>query len=276
MNALRFTPETLQTWADFSGDYNPIHFDDHIARVTIGKGGRVIHGMLAMLPLKASHSAMTWEGGDWLQWTGMLRQAMPLGSAYTMEARTTRPGTKIRFKLSAVDDAEAKITGHCSILPFDSKPYAAFRRVDVPLQEVQAELERFTELFPGISPAWIAIDAMIFSRYLRLHAGEIFREQLSRHFGDSGQDMAMEGRLLTMQTQHVDTIERSLLASLHDLTITSFAYGYAKTEEFLTEDSVFATVDLPVWINGALVQVVQIGLMARDTSSFSQPQEFSE
>jgi hypothetical protein len=76
VNPIRFCSESVQTWADYSGDYNPIHFDEKVADAAIGKGGRVVHGMLAMLPLKAATSAMRWEGDGWLQWTALLRQVL--------------------------------------------------------------------------------------------------------------------------------------------------------------------------------------------------------
>lgn len=275
MSALRFGNEAVRTWADYSGDFNPIHFDERIAEAAIGKGGTVVHGMLAMMPLKASQSAQSWEGDGWLHWTAMLRRAMPQSFGYAMESLIAQPGRKVRFKLSALDDAEAKITGHCSVVDFDPPPYAGFLRVEVDPAEAQAELLRFSNSFPDISPAWIAIDAMVFSRYIRLHAEAVFREALTCRFGEGGPDVVATGEVITMQTVHTDTFDRSLLADLKDISITSFAYAYAKTDELPSNNSLFATVDIPVWINGALVQVVQIGLMARKLSSFPKPRSFA-
>lgn len=268
MSALHFGSEAARTWADYSGDYNPIHFDERIAEAATGKGGAVVHGMLAMMPLKTSQSALFWEDDGWLQWTAMLRQAMPQGFSYVMDFRVAQPGRKVRFKLSAMNDIEAKITGHCSVVGFDPAHYTDFQRVVVDPVEARAELERFSMLFPEVSPAWIAIDAMVFSRYIRLHAEAIFRNELARHFGDTRSDVVSTGQLIIMQTVHTDTFDRSLLADLKDVSIGTFAYAYAKTDELLSNDSLFATIDIPVWIDGVLVQVVQIGLMARKLSSF--------
>lgn len=269
MSPLRFGSQSVRTWADYSGDFNPIHFDEQVAAAAIGKGGTVVHGMLAMLPLKAAHSALDWEGDGWLQWTAMLRQPMPLHYGYAMESRVAQTGRKVRFKLSATDDGEAKITGHCSAIQFDGDSYAAFPPVAVPADEARAELARFSTLFPDVSAAWIALDAMIFSRYIRLHAEAVFRDQLTRHFGDGDPDAVAGGRLVTMQTHHTVTFGRALLADASGLDFSSFAYAYAKTEELISEDSVFATVDIPVWLDGSLAQVIQIGLMARKLSSFN-------
>lgn len=269
MNPLRFSSQSVQTWAEYSGDFNPIHFDEQVAEAAIGKGGTVVHGMLAMLPLKAAHSAMPWEGEGWLQWTAMLRQAMPLHFAYAMESRVAQAGRKLRFKLSAADDGEAKITGHCSTIDFNTAPYAAFQRIALPADEARRELARFTALFPDVSTAWVALDAMVFSRYIRLHAEAVFRDELTRHFGSGGSEAMASGRLVTMQTHHTATFGRALLAHASEIDFTAIAYAYAKTEELTNEDSVFATVDIPVWLDGSLALVIQIGLMARKLSSFN-------
>ncbi len=267
MSALRFDAGAIKTWADFSGDYNPIHFDDRIADEATGKGGVVVHGMLAMMPLKALLSTQPWEENGWLQWTAMLRQAMPLRSSYTVDTRVAQPGRKLRFKLTDADDAEAKITGHCSVGEFDTAPYAGFQRTSVLPETARAELAHFSALFPSSAAAWIAIDAMLFARYIRYHADDAFRKELAQHFGTEKEEALATGGLVTMQTHHACMFDRSLLGDTVSLDITKFEYGVAKTDEISTDDTMFATVEIPVWINGVMVQVVKIGLMARKKSS---------
>jgi hypothetical protein len=269
VNLLRFPSQAVRTWADYSGDFNPIHFDERVAEAAIGKGGIVVHGMLAMLPLKTAHSALRWEGDGWVQWTAMLRQPMPQHFGYAMESRVALAGRKVRFKLSAMEDGEAKITGHCSTIDVDASHYPDLAAIAVPAEEARRELARFSALFPEVSPAWIVLDAMAFSRYIRLHAEAVFRDQLTRHFGEGDPDATGSGRLVTMQTHHTVTFCRALLCDAVDLEFQSFAYAYAKTDELISENSVFATVDIPVWLDGRLAQVIQIGLMARKLSSFN-------
>jgi len=266
---MRFASQAVRTWADYSGDFNPIHFDERVAEAAIGKGGTVVHGMLAMLPLKSAHSSLKWEGDGWLQWAAMLRQPMPQHFGYVMESRVAQPGRKVRFKLWAMDDGEAKITGHCSVIDFDTAHYGTVAPIVVAADEARAELARFSTLFPDVSPAWVALDAMVFSRYIRLHAEAVFRDQLIRHFGESDPDALGGSRLVTMQTHHTVASCRALLSDASNLEFESFAYAYAKTDELISESSVFATVDIPVWLDGGLAQVVQIGLMARKLSSFN-------
>ena len=43
---LTITAAHIQSFADFSGDYNPVHFDDEVAKQQ-GFTGRIAHGMLS-------------------------------------------------------------------------------------------------------------------------------------------------------------------------------------------------------------------------------------
>lgn len=43
---IKITPELIQKFADFSGDYNPVHFSEDEARAQ-GFKGRIAHGMIS-------------------------------------------------------------------------------------------------------------------------------------------------------------------------------------------------------------------------------------
>lgn len=43
---IKITERHIQTFAEFSGDFNPIHFDDEKARAQ-GFNGRIAHGMIS-------------------------------------------------------------------------------------------------------------------------------------------------------------------------------------------------------------------------------------
>ncbi|MBQ5176568.1 hypothetical protein C6378_14505 [Acinetobacter pittii] len=48
---LKFIESDLEQWAQLSSDRNPIHFDEVFAKKN-GLDGCIVHGMLAMLPMK--------------------------------------------------------------------------------------------------------------------------------------------------------------------------------------------------------------------------------
>src|SRR6185312_6718807 len=52
---LCFAPDSIERWASFSCDYNPIHFDLAAAK-RAGSEQLIVHGMLAVLPVKEALS----------------------------------------------------------------------------------------------------------------------------------------------------------------------------------------------------------------------------
>lgn len=160
----RFGADDLQRWAAYSGDYNQIHFDPAHAR-RLGVDTVVVHGMLAMLPVKSA-LAERCEAlpGPWLRARTLLRNPLPLHRAYgldigeragqvTFSARCRRTGTEF-------------LRGNCAGMPhppeFGGSAVFAERRV-------QPELLRdFGGVLPlDPMPAWIAADAAVFSDFIR-------------------------------------------------------------------------------------------------------------
>jgi hypothetical protein len=262
MSLLHFKQKELQSWADYSGDYNPIHFDDVVAKA-IGQKGVVMHGMLAMLPVKTMHSELAWSSDGWIEWYAMLREAMPLLSDYQLDSRIVEPMREVRFKLTSTEDAQLKISGRCVAIDFDPDPYTTRQRVILPINEAKQTLQDFSSRFPSAYAAWIAIDAMIFSRYIRHHADKVFQDAVKRIITEKNIDFIAPESVVAMQTRHHDIFCKELLQEYDLNKLECFEYAYYITDEILTRDSVFLMVEIPVWINGKLLQVVQIGLMAK-------------
>ena len=53
ISRMTFGLPEVQEWARFSDDFNPIHFDSQYAKGA-GLDGLVVHGMLALLPVKSA------------------------------------------------------------------------------------------------------------------------------------------------------------------------------------------------------------------------------
>jgi acyl dehydratase len=97
--AVTFTKEQISTYAEVSGDRNPIHLDDDFAR-TVGLPGVIAHGMLQM-GLMATVAAEAAGGPDRLRrlycrFAGMV---VP-GDTVTF---TTAPGGPGELELRAVN-----------------------------------------------------------------------------------------------------------------------------------------------------------------------------
>ena len=56
-SSVTVTEETIEAYADLSGDHNPIHEDDEYASETMF-GGRIAHGMLSAGPISAALASL--------------------------------------------------------------------------------------------------------------------------------------------------------------------------------------------------------------------------
>lgn len=100
-----FTKEQIATYAEASGDHNPIHLDDDFAR-TVGLPGIIAHGMLQM-GLMATVAAHTAGGPDKLRrlycrFAGMV---VP-GDSVTF---TAQPAGEGRLELRAVNQRQEPV-----------------------------------------------------------------------------------------------------------------------------------------------------------------------
>jgi acyl dehydratase len=97
------TQDTIQRYAELSGDYNPLHVDPEFAATT-PFGGTIAHGPIA---LQTFFAAVT-------QWLG--REDFPPGSEVKITYRApVRPGDRVGFEPLELDvDADpARVEGEC-------------------------------------------------------------------------------------------------------------------------------------------------------------------
>lgn len=94
-----FTKEQIATYAEASGDHNPIHLDDDFAR-SVGLPGRIAHGMLLM-GIAGTVAARAAGGGARLTRLQCRFAAMVVpGDAVTFAAEPGAPG---RLDMSAIN-----------------------------------------------------------------------------------------------------------------------------------------------------------------------------
>lgn len=118
--ARRFGPvsqEQIDAYALASGDMNPIHRDSEFAR-SVGLGGTIAHGMLAM-GLAGAYLAEL-AGPANLRQFGARFKAMTrpgetiICTGRVIEAEAAPNGRLLRCEIQAANEAgEIKLTGHC-------------------------------------------------------------------------------------------------------------------------------------------------------------------
>ena len=97
------TQETINAYADLSGDYNPLHVDPEVAAQS-EFGGTIAHGPIALHAF--FRSVTSWLGVD----------ALPAGSDIKVTYRApTRPGDEVTCELRecATEDGVMAIDADC-------------------------------------------------------------------------------------------------------------------------------------------------------------------
>lgn len=258
-----FRQDDLEKWARFSGDYNPIHFDEQVAIGGFGLDGVVVHGMLALMPLKGGVSRTNWGAGGWVRWWAILKRAIPLKSGFAISMDALSPNEKARFSLSEAGSGTKNIIGGCSTTEFDASEYPSTPRHYVESKQFQDKFKEFSQNYPEVDGLWVFLDALIFSEYITNHSRTMFQEEMFEHYGLDIRTSDPLQELMVMHTNHALTATVSLVGrSLREVPRV-VGYDIVKKDRIITKDAVFALIAIPVWIDGQLEMVIEMGLMAK-------------
>ena len=216
MESFRVDPDSIEAWARFSGDRNPIHFDRKIAS-RLGTPDVVAHGRLVLLiimdTLSRAAFAHGWRDG-W--WSFRSRMRHPIVAGHEIRLSSRPDGSGIAFHVESpagqrlLTGSLDRDAGHADRLA----PAAEVLPLEADL--IVAEVARLKEYFGWIDERWVMIDAIAFAQYLRgrlrgylLHRGE----SLGPSPGDSGG--------FAVQTSHNVDFDGGTLdgLNLHDIRI---------------------------------------------------------
>ncbi|NIE75732.1 MaoC family dehydratase [Pantoea sp. Ap-967] len=255
----QFGPEQIEAWAALSGDRNPIHFDLQAAR-RMEAADVVVHGMLALLPIK-HRMGRSADGpdGDWIQFKALLK-APVLRNAQV--ALSTRPRTaSTAFKLHSGSGESEHVSGHVSQVPApvwaSKNPAFALDR-----EHVASWLSLFREGLGRGLDDWVALDALIFSHFISNHLGVIF-ERLSGQFAQRQTPERIEDITdhLVVQTSH-QIIFNATLRSLGSMQ-SDIRCEIDNILLIETPGKAVGTLDLGVIVGAHHVMTITLGLMIK-------------
>ncbi|WP_176508460.1 MULTISPECIES: MaoC family dehydratase [Pseudomonas] len=255
----QFGAEQIEAWADLSGDRNPIHFDPQAAR-RMDAPDVVVHGMLALLPVKHRMGcSVGLENEDWLQFKALLKTPVLRNASVTL---ATRPrGTGSAFKLHSTSSDSEHVVGHVAQV---EAPAWESRSAGFALDQahVKAWLRQFREGLGDGLDGWVALDALIFSHFIRNHLGVIF-EHLSGQFAQRQAPERIEdiAHHLVVQTSHQitcctalcswDSLQSDIRCEIDNILLIE------------TPGKAVGTVDLGVVVGASHVMTITLGLMIK-------------
>jgi hypothetical protein len=257
----------VRAWATFSNDFNPIHFDlDHAKNA--GLGGLVVHGMLALLPVKvaiakvyAEHSAQR-PASDWIKFHALFRSPIPHGAANDLTIRPAKEDgfdfrlhsryegrERFRGSLSRSEDLADWLQAH----PLPSSSFSVLNSGDG---------ARFADSYPEVKENWIALDAVVFSDFMRSRLAQIAEAVQQRMAalisGAPGVGMYVQ----SSHTVHINVQEVQSVGPL-PFDREELQYGMGTPELVFNREKIFGSIALPVLHGSRLIMLIEIGLLAR-------------
>lgn len=213
---LSFDQRQINGWAAVAGDYNPIHFDPTVAR-RAGLEDVVVHGMLPLLHIKQRLTeARRLAHGEAVTLNAKFRSPVLRRCGHRLDVSSR--GSRERFTLRRESDGLEVITGSLAVSRHEAAPPPAAVetfRLDPAVCRDKSAL--FRSVFPGTQPAWLLLDALVFSQFLSNEL-PFSLVRASGWLPEVGSQAQLMRQALTVQTSHTVTV----LPELWNLPIDEF------------------------------------------------------
>ncbi|OTQ25661.1 hypothetical protein B6D22_01750 [Gilliamella apicola] len=262
---LNFDKDSVKEWADFSGDFNPIHFDVLKAR-QIGLNDLAVHGMLAMLPLKQHTTDLFLKelvGG--YCWSSSLRYPLGINNDYELLLKSS--DNKITFSLNDMQSTKKYFIGRIQTNNFDQTlqefDFSNAHQFTIPSDFIKQKFSEFQKKFTEISFLWIYFDALIFSIYLEKHASKLFTESLKKFMGK--QKQFIDNDVLLLHTNHKVYVSNDI-GKLNLVNISeTVSYSLMINDVAQQENSLSISLTIPVWVENKISIIITMNIMGIKT-----------
>lgn len=252
----QFNEVDLENWAQFSGDRNPVHFDTDFA-IANGHPGRIVHGMLAMMPLKNHLATEAAECSHPREIKLHLKHAIPLHQQVSYTADPPQ-----RLKVSAEGrslysgSAKSRIDPDilAAVAPQNKRPILERFSADA-LREKQALLHRTigNEVHPAVF--W---DAILFSIYIEDNRKTALASDVQRFLASEG--ISEQRPYVVYQISHSLSLLQAQWAE--DPEFESIYYSVKGKDLVRVNDSIFGSVVFMLYQREQPLLAVEMGLIA--------------
>lgn len=255
---ISYSRQDLERWAAFSGDYNPVHFDDEIAR-NAGMPGRIVHGMLAMMTMK-DHVVLDDTGHSRVSFS--IKKPMTLASQY----KTTAFGGSLynHVYLTDIDERERFI--RCKYKPINDDCFVDndLTHIDVPAVRLQQKYRDFQATFQDVRQAWSFYDALIFNEYMDsiTQSRRTLAEALYDLVPDHERPLSVRD-MVVMHVFHDIRIHAQLVgAGIGEAGVAAaFAYTVAPREVLHSEGAMYVVLRFTCFFDDVPLLLIDMGLM---------------
>lgn len=263
--SISFGAKAVTGWANYSGDFNPIHFDIEWAK-KLDVDGLVVHGMLAMLHIKhylhQAESAASKSGTGWKKFKTMLRNPLPYG--HEVNINTSQKREALKFKGAHANSETEYFKGELKPLEKTSDELLGQPILTGTINSLE-NIVLFREYFAESFPAWIVLDAMIFSDFmkyqivpLRTHINHMLRDNINFQTGEE----------IIVHANHAVHFNSCLLSGpdLGVLIQENINYEILEPELITNPDKTICMVKCLVKQSDTELMVVEMGLLLIKTN----------
>lgn len=260
---LHFDSQAIEDWARLSGDRNPIHFDRAAAR-RMHAADVVVHGMLAMLPVKQALGRVAAcepgpENATWIQFRSLLKA--PVLRDRPVNLAMTHRADRIAFKLQPGGTHADNFTGYVRRVEPPAWDSDA-RRITLLVSETQAWLRQFYGGLGRQLDPWVALDALVFGDFVRYRIGTVF-------------DQLGPALRLDEQLEHIQDLTSHLLVQTTHQTVFAdhlcvagelppiVDYQIDNIDLIEHDDEAVGTLELGVYLQQRHAMTITLGLLIR-------------
>ncbi len=246
-----FDTDRIEKWANFSGDYNPIHFEADAA-AAVGSVGKIAHGMLVLMFVKQALSetmiASRQDGRALLCVKSWFRGPVPQNRRVTVGI-DSRPADA-RYSVRGDDDGERYFQGSLTqASTFEDAVWPMIYPIEP--QWLAEKWEYFLGSFPQMTSPWIFIDALLFSLFIEKHSESLLQGVIEK---------PAKVRF-TVQTSQRLCFDPVALADLSPDDRLNLSYSYKQSNGLVDGNRVLSSVSLAAFSGDRQVLQSEIGLL---------------
>ncbi|MCG7534487.1 MaoC/PaaZ C-terminal domain-containing protein [Pseudoalteromonas sp. OOF1S-7] len=257
---LEFGSDQVKNWADFSGDFNPIHFDLDWAQ-RLGVENLVVHGMLAMLHLKqhltepVEHSPPEQE--TWHAFKAMICNPLPYNKQLLLAPVRKRQSLNYKGKCEASGADYFK-----GSIKWDVSKPDAWHATPVLSGKINVSqrLSSFKHHYRENFASWVVLDAIVFSEFMNKQAKPLrnhIAEQITSAFGE------VPDNLIVVHGNHSVFMNATLLQGkdLADCVTGEVEYFIPEPELIVESNKIICLVKVLVKQGNSELMAVEMGLI---------------
>lgn len=245
MMTMAITPELVSWWADLSGDYNPVHFEEADA-LRAGASGVFAHGLLVLLAAQRDLAArMPAVAARPITLRAHFREPVPVG----IRVATTFEESG-RFFVRDAEGDKLFISGTCETRA--KEPPAAETVETFDPATLSATVGAVADALGASTPSWLGLQAACFARYV------------------DSIDMVETDRLTILQTRHDVTLFEAVDSWGPD-SGRPITFQRGRDEIIRISGAIHLTVRLAAFDGADPLMQLRLDILLRDTTGVDTP-----